>query len=71
MTAPPAAAPTDLARRLARFRLGQTDPGGNGDPLPHRPIDGRDLADRLAAALDGEVVTTASGRYVRVEGRTV
>src|SRR5215213_1632150 len=71
MTAPSAGAPADLARRLERFRAGRLvsgSPGPTGDPLPHRRIDGRGLADRLATALDGEVVETALGRYVRVEG---
>lgn len=59
-----------LTRRLDRLRVGRTDPGGPADPLPYRPVPGRDLAERLATTLDGEVVTGRGGRFVRVEGRT-
>jgi hypothetical protein len=64
------AGPSDLARRLARLRAARTDPGGPTDPLPYRPIGSAELADRLAAAVDGEVVHTPLGRYVRVERPT-
>lgn len=68
MTASPPIA-TDLARRLERFRAAaRTDPGAAGDPLPHRRIGAAELAERLATTLDGEVVTTPTGRFVRVEG---
>ncbi|MEJ7748960.1 MAG: ribonuclease H-like domain-containing protein [Candidatus Limnocylindrales bacterium] len=59
-----------LARRLDRLRAGRTDPGDRADPLPYRPIPSRDLAERLATTLDGEVVTVGAGRFVRVEGRS-
>lgn len=65
------AAPTDrLARRLARFRSANAGPGTSSDPLPYRPSPSRDLAIRLAAAVDGEVVVGSGGVHVRVEGRT-
>ena len=62
--------PTDLARRLARFRAHTPGPETRADPLPHRARLGLELAQRLAAALDGEVVETTLGRYVRVDGGT-
>lgn len=62
---------TDLARRLERFRAAaRTDPGAAGDPLPHRRIGAAELAERLATTLGGEVVATATGRFVRVEGQS-
>jgi uncharacterized protein YprB with RNaseH-like and TPR domain len=68
---PTVAAPTDrLARRLARFRSANPGPGTSSDPLPYRPSPSRDLAARLAAAVDGEVVVGGGGVHVRVEGRT-
>ena len=57
----------DLARRLERFRAAHLATGRPDGPLPHRPIGSAELADRLATTLDGEVVQTASGRFVRVE----
>jgi hypothetical protein len=64
--------PSDLARRLERFRAAvRVAPGNETDPLPHAPIPTADLAARLAATLDGEVVTARGGRFVRVEGRSV
>jgi len=64
--------PSDrLARRLERFRSARTDPGAPGEPLPHRPIDRRESAGRLAAAVGGEVVETRHGRLVRVEGDSI
>ena len=67
-----ATAPTDLARRLERFRAGRAgaDPGGPDDPLPHRRLAAADLAERLATTLDGEVIDTGRGRFVRVDGRS-
>jgi uncharacterized protein YprB with RNaseH-like and TPR domain len=65
------AEPTDrLARRLARFRSANPGPGTTADPLPYRPNASRDLAARLAAAVDGEVVVGHGGIHVRVDGRT-
>jgi hypothetical protein len=65
-------APTDrLARRLARFRTANLGPGIAADPLPYRPSPSRDLATRLASAVDGEVVVGRGGVHVRVEGRAV
>ena len=66
------AEPTDrLARRLARFRAANPGPGSASDPLPYRPGASRDLAARLAAAVDGEVVVGRGGVHVRVEGRAL
>jgi hypothetical protein len=62
---------TRLARRLARFRTANAGPGTAGDPLPYRPSPSRDLARRLADAMDGEVVEGAGGVHVRVERTTV
>jgi hypothetical protein len=63
---------SDLARRLERFRAAtRIAPAHETDPLPHAPIPALDLAERLAKTLDGEVVTTPGGRFVRVEGRSV
>lgn len=56
-----------LARRLARFRAANADPGATADPLPYRPSPSRELAARLAAAVDGEVVVGRGGVHVRVE----
>ncbi len=72
MTAPPAPASSDLARRLERFRAAVQAgaSGGPSGPLPHRPIPRADLAARLASTLDGEVVEARGGRFVRVEGRS-
>jgi uncharacterized protein YprB with RNaseH-like and TPR domain len=68
VTTPTEPAGHDLARRLARFRAayatGGTSPEG---PLPHRPIGSAELAERLATTLDGVVVETGAGRYVRIE----
>ncbi|HET7169108.1 MAG TPA: ribonuclease H-like domain-containing protein [Candidatus Limnocylindrales bacterium] len=63
-------ASTDLARRLERFRSAiRADDASSGDALPHAPIAPVDLAERLATTLDGEVVASRLGRFVRVEGR--
>jgi uncharacterized protein YprB with RNaseH-like and TPR domain len=68
MTAPYAAPPSDrLARRLARYRAATPGPGSTADPLPYRRSASRDLARRLADAVDGEVVDGSNGVYVRVE----
>jgi uncharacterized protein YprB with RNaseH-like and TPR domain len=68
MTAPYAAPPSDrLARRLARYRAATPGPGSTADPLPYRPSASRELARRLADAVDGEVVDGSNGVYVRVE----
>jgi hypothetical protein len=56
-----------LARRLARFRAANPGPGTADDPLPYRPSPSRDLARRLADAVDGEVVDAGGGVFVRVE----
>jgi len=71
VTSPTADSPTDLARRLERFRSALPGPAHTADALPHRPLEPQDLAERLAAALDGEVITTAIGRFVRVDGGSV
>ena len=69
MTAPHAAPrPTDrLARRLARYRAANPGPGTVADPLPYRPSASRELARRLADAVDGEVIDGPDGVHVRVE----
>ncbi|MDQ2965587.1 MAG: ribonuclease H-like domain-containing protein, partial [Chloroflexota bacterium] len=59
-----------LERRLANFRtaLARAERGpsdGAIEPARRRPA--ADHAERLAAALDGEVVRTTAGTYVRVE----
>jgi uncharacterized protein YprB with RNaseH-like and TPR domain len=56
-----------LGRRLARFRAANPGPGTPDDPLPYRPRPSRELARRLADAVDGEVVEAAAGVYVRVD----
>lgn len=56
-----------LARRLARFRASNPGPGAVDDPLPYRRSPSRDLAQRLADAVDGQVVDAGGGVYVRVE----
>jgi RNase_H superfamily len=56
-----------LARRLARFRAANAGPGRVDDPLPYRPSASRDLARRLADAVDGDVIDTGGGVHVRVE----
>ena len=56
-----------LARRLARFRAANPGPGTATDPLPYRPSPSRELAVRLAAAVDGEVVDARAGIHVRIE----
>ena len=56
-----------LTRRLARFRSANPGPGTPVDPLPYRPSPSRELALRLAAAVDGEVVDAGSSVHVRVE----
>jgi uncharacterized protein YprB with RNaseH-like and TPR domain len=64
----PTTEPTDrLARRLARFRAANAGPGLATDPLPYRPNPSRDLARRLADAVDGEVIDANAGVHVRVE----
>ena len=63
---------SDLARRLERFRTAvRVAPSHQTDPLPHAPIPSADLAERLAATLDGEVVAARGGRFVRVERPSV
>ena len=56
-----------LTRRLARFRSANPGPGSSIDPLPYRPSPSRELAARLAAAVDGEVVAAGHSVHVRVE----
>jgi len=72
VTASAVVPPSDLARRLERFRsaVRTTELGGPACLLPHAPIPRADLAERLAATLDGEVVEAPGGRFVRVEGRS-
>jgi len=60
--------PSDrLTRRLARFRSANPGPGTPVDPLPYRASPSRELAIRLAAAVDGEVVEAGASVHVRVE----
>ena len=56
-----------FARRLERFRRAGAGPGAVTDPLPHRRHAARELADRLAHAVGGEVVVGERGLHVRVE----
>jgi hypothetical protein len=56
-----------LTRRLARFRSASAGPGISTDPLPYRPSPSRELAARLAAAVEGEVVEAGHSVHVRVE----
>ena len=71
MTIASGAPADDILRRLERFRAARTGSGSPDGPLPHRPLGSAELADRLAATLDGEVVVTAGGRFVRVERPSV
>ncbi|MEX1172263.1 MAG: ribonuclease H-like domain-containing protein [Chloroflexota bacterium] len=59
---------SDLARRLARYRAAQTDPGRTGDPLPHLRVGAAELAERLTSVLGGEIVRSGAGRFVRLDG---
>jgi RNase H-like protein len=63
-----------LDRRLANFRAAlrdaETGPR-DGSVEPARPKPPADFADRLARAVDGEVVRTRSGSYVRAESAAV
>ena len=54
-----------LERRLARFRSVHAPASATGRPAPGAR--GREMAARLAAALDGEVVGGPDGLVVRVE----
>ncbi len=61
-----------LARRLDRYRAATRDAAHGLDlderePLPHARVDDHVLAERLAAAVDGEVVRHARGVVVRCE----
>ena len=61
-----------LARRLDRYRAAPRDAARDPDlderePLPHARVDGHVLAERLAAAVDGEVVRHPRGAVVRCE----
>jgi len=72
MTAPSAAPTSDrLARRLARYRSANPGPGTAADPLPYRARASRELARRLADAVDGEVVDGDAGVFVRVEREAI
>jgi uncharacterized protein YprB with RNaseH-like and TPR domain len=60
-----------LARRLERYRAA-TRHEAPGEvvrqvELPHAPLDRHALAERLAASVDGEVVRSSAGTYVRCE----
>jgi RNase H-like protein len=63
-----------LDRRLANFRAAlrdaETGPR-DGRVEPARPPRVADFGERLAAAVDGEVIRTASGTYVRAESPSV
>lgn len=54
-----------LARRLERYRAATHAGPAHGTAPP--PLRGAGLAERLAAALDGEIVATAEGTIVRCE----
>jgi hypothetical protein len=57
-----------LARRLERYRAATHDAVARDAPRTAAPA--AELAERLASALDGEVVVTAEGRVVRCEAAT-
>ncbi len=57
---------TTLARRLERYRAA-THAAAARETRPPAGAPGQGLAERLAAALDGEVVTSAEGVIVRCE----
>jgi uncharacterized protein YprB with RNaseH-like and TPR domain len=65
-----------LARRLASFRTWQRTadaadepgPAGRRDPFASRSRS-LELAERLASTLDGELIATSDGAFVRCEGR--
>ena len=59
---------TTLARRLERYRAATHDAVARDAPRTAAPA--AELAERLATALDGEVVVTAEGRVVRCEAAT-
>ncbi len=59
------------SRRLARFRTAGAGPGGIADPIPARPHPSRELAERLAGAVDGEVLASTLGLVVRVERASI
>jgi len=59
-----------LERRLANFRAArQAGPAVELEAAVRRNRLSRDAADRLAAAVGGEVVAATGGRYVRIDGR--
>lgn len=55
-----------LARRLERYRAATHATLAQDPDRPH-VVDGRELARRLANAMDGEVLETREGTYVRCE----
>jgi hypothetical protein len=55
-----------LARRLERYRAA-AQAAGAVEPGPQRTETRRELAQRLATAMDGEVVMTSEGTFVRCE----
>jgi uncharacterized protein YprB with RNaseH-like and TPR domain len=74
MTLRSATAGDQLARRLDRYRAASRASISardldldERDPLPHARVDGVVLAERLAEAVDGEVVRTSLGTFVRCE----
>jgi hypothetical protein len=63
------AAASDLDRRLERYRAANRPAGAAAeDPLPYRRIPARELAERLASVLGGEIVTSSTGTFVRIDG---
>ena len=63
-----------LDRRLANFRaaLREAETGPrDGNLEPARPRPPADFAERLASAVDGEVVRTPAGTYVRAESASI
>lgn len=67
----PVADPTSLARRLDRYRTATRHDASTEVTrqveLPHAPLDRHVLAERLAATLEGEIVRSPVGTYVRCE----
>jgi hypothetical protein len=63
------AAASDLARRLERYRAAhRAADAAAEDPLPYRRIPARELAERLAEVLGGEIIASSAGAFVRIDG---
>jgi hypothetical protein len=60
-----------LARRLASYRAWQRHADGLRQPTPADPARAAELATRIAVAIDGVIVETSAGRYVRRDGAPI